>query len=89
MEVYLSDQQKLHNKHLSQMRVVVENTISRVKRWKIIKGVFRQWRNGKGQIDFDDIMTVITSLTNRKIKESPPRKADWVTPEWMHFKQLT
>jgi len=39
----LTEEQKKYNKHLSQMRVIVENTISRVKQWKICKGVFRHF----------------------------------------------
>jgi hypothetical protein len=53
----LTPEQKKYNKHLSQMRVVVENTIARVKQWKIMKGVFRHFRNGKGKLDINHILT--------------------------------
>lgn len=68
----LSEEQKKYNKHLSQMRVVVENSLARVKQWKILKGVFRHWRNGQGQINIDDVLIVTITLANRKIKQSPP-----------------
>ena len=42
--VPLTDEQQKYNKHLSQMRVIVENTFARWKQWKILQGVFRHWR---------------------------------------------
>jgi hypothetical protein len=65
------------------MRVVVENTISRIKQWRIIKGVFRHWRNGEGQLNVDDILqVVVVVLTNRKIKQQPIRKNNWIAAQW-------
>jgi hypothetical protein len=58
------------------MRVIIENTISRIKQWRIFKGVFRHWRNGEGQLNVDDILQVVVFLTNRKIKQSPLRNED-------------
>ena len=48
------------------MRVVVENSIQRVKQWRILKNVYRHWRNGKGRIEVDNVVTVVVALTNRK-----------------------
>jgi hypothetical protein len=78
----LTEEQKKYNKHLSQMRVVVENSIARVKQWKVLKGVFRHWRNGQGQLDIDAILTVAIVLANQKMKQRAPRPNDWVAPEW-------
>ena len=35
-----TSQDKWYNKSLSSMRVVVENSIQRVKQWRILKGVY-------------------------------------------------
>jgi hypothetical protein len=78
----LTEEQKRYNKHLSQMRVVVENAIARVKQWRILKGVFRHWRNGQGQLDINSILTVAIVLANQKMKQRAPRPNDWVAPEW-------
>jgi hypothetical protein len=64
------------------MHVVVENTISRIKQWRIIKGVFCHWHNGEGQLNVDDILQVVVVLTNRKIKQQPIRKNNWIAPQW-------
>ena len=78
---------KLYNKRLSQMRVVVENSIRRVKQWRIFQGVYRHWRLGQGQIPINDILTVAVVLANRSIKECPPRQGDWMAPEWKEIFQ--
>ena len=75
-------EEKLYNKKLSQMRVVVENSIRRVKQWKVLQGVYWHWRDGKGQIPINDLLTVVVVLSNRKILKCPPRQGDWVSPEW-------
>lgn len=74
--------EKKFNKCLSQMRVVVENSIRRVKQWRVFQGVYRHWQLGQGQLPIDDVLAVVVSLSNRKIKQCPPRSADWMTPEW-------
>jgi hypothetical protein len=79
---HLTKEEAKYNKYLSQMRVVVENTISRIKQWRIIKGVFRHWRNGEGQLNVNDILQVIVVLTNRKNKQQPIRNSDWIAPQW-------
>jgi len=81
----LTPEQKKYNKHLSQMRVVVENTIARVKQWKIMKGVFRHFRNGKGKLDINHILTIVMALTNLQIKIHPIRSSQWVFPEWLEI----
>ena len=77
----LTPEQKDYNKKLAQMRVVVENTIRRVKVWRIFRGTYRHWRNGTGQINGNEILTIAAVLSNREIHRSPPRKADWVAPD--------
>lgn len=72
----LSKEQKSYNKYLGQMRVMVENTINRVNRWKILKGVLHHWRNGKGQLNINDILPIAVVLSNRDIKEHPLRQGN-------------
>ena len=41
LEVALSDQQKLENREISQVRIVVEHVLASVKRWSILINKFR------------------------------------------------
>ena len=63
----LTEQQKKYNKYLSQMRgVIVENAIiSRVKRWKIMKGIYRHFKGNQHQLDLHDILAIVAALTNK------------------------
>ena len=79
----MTPEQKIYNKKLSEMRVVVENSIERVKKWKILKGTYRHWRMGKGQIDGNNVLTIATVLFNREIKRSR-----WCGPLWIHSDQI-
>lgn len=78
----LSESEKNWNRKLSEVRVVVENAIRVIKVFKIVSGVFRHWRCGKGQIKGDDILTVCVTLANRKIKRKPLRDDDWMASDW-------
>ena len=80
--VPLTDEQQKYNKHLSQMRVIVENTFARWKQWKILQGVFRHLRGSRHQLDLNHIITVVAALTNRHIKKHPLRPSTWLAPEW-------
>ena len=75
----LSNQQKLKNSVISTYRVVVENTIGHVKRWKILSGVFRHYTATKDDqvIDIADVLAVCATLTNKKLKRNPLRKEGW------------
>jgi heat shock protein HspQ len=42
----LTEDEAKYSCYLSQMRVIIENTISRIKQWRIFKEMFRHWRNG-------------------------------------------
>jgi hypothetical protein len=46
------------------MRVVVENSIRRVKVRKILRYTYQHWRYGKGQIDGKNILTITVILLN-------------------------
>lgn len=78
----LTTEQKNWNRNLSQVRVVVENAIRVIKTYKILAGVFRHWRYGRGQIKGKHILTVCVTLANRRIKKTPLRSEDWMSPSW-------
>jgi len=78
----LTQEQKDFNTKLSRMRVVIENTIRRLKTWRIFRLTYRHWRDGKGVMNIDEILTIIVALTNRSIRKNPPRAPDWVHPDW-------
>jgi hypothetical protein len=78
----LTPEQKEYNKSLSNMRVVVKNSIRRVKRWRIFRLIYRHWRSGKGQINIDNVLTVVVVLSNRQIKKTPSRSNDWMALDW-------
>ena len=77
----LTPEQKEYNKKLSEMRVVVENSIGRVKTWKILKGPYWHWRCGKGQINANNVLTVVVALLNCEIKKSSPHKARYAASD--------
>lgn len=79
----LTPEQKKWNRNLSQVRVVVENAIRVIKSYKILSGVFRHWRYGKGQIKGKHILTVCVTLANRKIVKTPLRRRNWMSPYWV------
>jgi hypothetical protein len=69
-----------NTKLASQMRIVAENTISRARQWKIISYPFRHLHaeNGRYTPDFDTVVRVAMTLTNRQILETPCRPDEWM-----------
>ena len=84
----LKPDEKIWNTKLAEVRVVVENAIRVVKVFKILGGKFRHFRNGKGQIKEDDILTICVALANRKIKKTPLRCCDWTASDWREAFEL-
>ena len=84
----LTQEQKDYNTKLSEIRVVVENAIRVVKVFTILGGVFRHFRNGAGQINEQDILTICVSLANRKIRKTPLRSCDWTASDWREVFEL-
>ena len=78
----LTRRQKRYNRKLSQMRVVVENAIRRVKKWKVLGGVYRHFRLGRGKIDLNHVLTIAVTLSNREIIRRPLRSDDYMAPDW-------
>lgn len=78
----LTTSEKQFNQKLSEMRVVVENSIRVIKTFKIMSTVFRHWRYGRGQINGNDILHVCVCLANRRIKQKPLRDPNWKASHW-------
>ena len=83
----LSANEKAKNTTISKYRVVVENTIGQVKRWKILSDCYCHYiaSNETQQIPFEDILWVCASLTNQKIKKKPLQSDDWQPGNLMHY----
>jgi len=60
----LTPEEKKHNRYLSEMRVVIENSIWRIKVFWILVSVFHHWRGGRGQIKSDNIVHICVTLAN-------------------------
>jgi hypothetical protein len=74
----LSDQQKVYNKQRSQYRVIVENSISQLKRWRVFKSIFRHHSSIKiMKINFNHVVLIVAMFVNMKIEKTPLRKNDW------------
>lgn len=75
----LTEVDKLRNKTISQYRVIVENTLSHIKRWKIIGGKYRHFTTKKPiqQINFEKVVFVCGALANMKIRRKPLRSDNW------------
>ena len=73
----LTMSEKEWNSKLSEVRVVVENSIRVIKTFKILGGIFRHWRNGQGQINGNHVLTICVTLANRRIKRKPLRAPNW------------
>ena len=74
--------QKRFNQKLSEMQVMVENSIAAIKSFKIMSTVFRHWRYGQGQINGNDILRVCVCLANRRIQRVPLCAPDWKASHW-------
>lgn len=73
-----SEEEKSYNRRLASVRVVVENVIARLKKWRILKGVYRHFSPSKNnQIPMELVVRVVLKLTAADLKRSPPRPAKW------------
>ena len=84
----LTSAQKSQNTKLSEVRVVVENSIRVVKTYKVLGGVFRHWRNGHGQINGNHVLSICVALANRRIKQKPLRAVNWKASDWRDDDEL-
>ena len=71
----LSPEQKAFNNHLSKLRVVVEDTISCMKKFSVIHGIYRHYSVNKARscLPLDLVVQVISLLTNFHLGKSPIR----------------
>jgi hypothetical protein len=66
---------------VSSYRLVIEETIGRMKRWRILGGVFRRyWGEDGDTTQLSQIVRVIAMLTNRSISKKPLRDRGWESP---------
>jgi hypothetical protein len=67
-----TDEQKLFNRRFSEIRVIVENVISKLKDWKILRGTYRHYSKMKlNAIDLDLVVKVVAGLTQLLIERDP------------------
>lgn len=66
----LTDVQKAHNRRLSRVRVVVENTICQLKTFRVLAHVYRHARE-----TYNDTFRIVAALVNRRIRRRPLRTA--------------
>lgn len=68
----LTQEQKSYNRRISQVRVVVENTIAQIKIFRVTAEIYRHARK-----DHNDIFQIVTALVNRRIRRHPLRRVAW------------
>jgi hypothetical protein len=79
-----SEEEKIYNRKLASVRAVVENMIARLKKWRILKGVYRHFSPSRhNQIPMDLVVRVVFKLTAADLRRSPPRPAKWSPPTRM------
>jgi hypothetical protein len=78
-----------HNRRLSQLRVVVENTIGHLKRWRILSDKYRGSLHGKGPVTFDKVHRIIVTMCNERIRRSPLRPDGWIPPAAPRSQEVT
>ncbi len=66
----LTDEEKEENRRINSRRVFIEHVICSVKRYRIVKDKFRQWREGI----HDMIMETCCGLHNFRLRYRPWRK---------------
>lgn len=81
----LTDEDITWNRKFSQMRVIVENAIGRLKKWRVLKGVYRHLKGERSQLDLNNIVTICCALTNRLLSKNPLRPPSWMTPAIKDF----
>ena len=66
----LTDEEQAENRRISSIRVYIEHVISSVKRYRIVKDKFRQWREGI----HDMVMETCCGLHNFRLRFRPWKK---------------
>jgi len=77
----LTEIEKKYNRILASIRVVVENVIGQLKKWRIINGVYRHFSvTTQNQIDFNLVVRVLVKLTAEKLQQRPLRSPTFKLP---------
>jgi hypothetical protein len=74
MSIERTKEQKRFNRIRPSIQVVVENVIAQLKKWRIVKGVFRHLSvNFNNQINSELVIRVLVKLTAEKLENHPLR----------------
>jgi hypothetical protein len=74
----LTETQRQYNTALSKIRVVIENVISQIKKWKILVTVYRHFSLSKNnQVSLELVIRVVTKLTALPVNNSHLRTKNW------------
>lgn len=68
----------LNTTSASQMRVVAENGIHRIRQWAVVATAYRAMGDGMYTATLDDVFEAILFLTNRLLIDTPCRSENWV-----------
>ena len=66
----LTQAQKAHNRRVSPVRVIVENTIGRIKIFRVMAEVYRHPREG-----YNNIFRIVAALVDRQLRRRPLRSS--------------
>ena len=61
----LTDEDIAWNRKFSQMRVIVENAIGRLKKWRVLKGLYSHLKGERSQLYQNNIVAICCAPTNR------------------------
>ena len=68
----LTKEQKKYNRQVSQIRVVVENSIGQIKIFRVAAEVYRHARES-----YNGIFQIVAALVSRRIRKRPLRRTTW------------
>jgi hypothetical protein len=75
----LTKVQRKYNTSLSKIRVIIENVIGQIKKWKILGTVYRHFSVSKNnKISFELVIRVVAKLTALLINNSHLRAKNWI-----------
>ena len=70
----LTEEEKLFNTNISKQRVVVENTIGKIKEWRVLSGCLRYYSFvKKNWLNINEILSVCCNLTQLMLLKKPLR----------------
>ena len=76
--VPLTDEEKKENLWISQSRVVIENVIGQLKKWKVLAGKYKHYKVGKkSRIELNNVILACALLTENRLCQNPLRPPWW------------